>query len=206
MNTDIDPRGILEIDPNVELKDYSGPFKPDLRLTDFSREQLARMYMTANDYFLETAIAFALHITAKYGLDAMYEAMYDVWVNKLTIPFHRMVTEGLHAKGDDVESIVKGLQVILDWGPVTHDITFEMPSKDRAMITCHRCLGVDLAEAIGGDFGQAVLLKICQLDVDTTEEWARHFNPNMVANCLALPPRKSKDDPACKWEFTYKSK
>ena len=40
-----DLRGDLRVDPNVELQDYSGPFKPDLRFTDFSREALAKMYM-----------------------------------------------------------------------------------------------------------------------------------------------------------------
>ena len=28
-----------------ELKDYSGPFKPDLKLTDFSKDLLARAWV-----------------------------------------------------------------------------------------------------------------------------------------------------------------
>ena len=35
-----DIRGEVKIDPNVDLPDYSGPFKADLRFSDFSKEQL----------------------------------------------------------------------------------------------------------------------------------------------------------------------
>jgi hypothetical protein len=37
-------------DPNVDLPDYSGPFRADLRFTDFSREQLVRMLEMNDEY------------------------------------------------------------------------------------------------------------------------------------------------------------
>ncbi len=35
-----DHRGEIEVDPSVDLPDYSGPFRADLRFSDFSKEQL----------------------------------------------------------------------------------------------------------------------------------------------------------------------
>ena len=37
-------------DLGIDLPDYSGPFKPDLRFTDFSRDQLVRMLDMCDEY------------------------------------------------------------------------------------------------------------------------------------------------------------
>ncbi|MCX6000389.1 MAG: hypothetical protein NTU41_12625, partial [Chloroflexi bacterium] len=33
------------------------------------------------------------------------------------------------------------------------------------------------------------------------ENTARHINPYITVKCLKPPPRQSKDDIACRWEF-----
>jgi len=40
-----DKRGELVTSSDLNLEDYSGPFRPDLRLTDFLRVKLARMFL-----------------------------------------------------------------------------------------------------------------------------------------------------------------
>ena len=40
----------LVVDPAIDLPDYSGPFRADLRFTDFSREQLVRMLAMCDEY------------------------------------------------------------------------------------------------------------------------------------------------------------
>lgn len=201
-----DTRGIFKVDPKVELKDYSGPFKPDLRFSDFSREQLARMHVKAHEYFMEVAFYFSVHIAEKYGIDAMGEAHHDVWIKKLGPSTHRLLTEGMGIKGNDIESLMKVLQTTaIDWGPLKFDVTFEMPSKDRGVVTIYKCPGVDIYEAAGDEGMLAITKEACATDRAILMEWAKLFHPDMVAKDLVLPPRKSKDDPCCKWEFTYKN-
>ena len=46
----LDVRQELRVDMDLDLPDYSGPFKSDLRFTDFSREQLVRMLTMCDEY------------------------------------------------------------------------------------------------------------------------------------------------------------
>lgn len=73
-----DTRGILEIYPNIELNDYSGPFKPDLRFTDFSREQLAKMYLMACEYLYSTIEPWGNFVVENFGLEAMIKAQDEI--------------------------------------------------------------------------------------------------------------------------------
>ncbi len=198
-----DTRGILKINPKVELKDYSGPFKPDLRYSDFSREQLAKMFIKAQEYLMEVVIAFTFHILEKHGADAMAESGRDVWLNRMPSIWHRIVTDIMGYKGNDIESVMKAMQTQVDWGPDNFDVTFEMPSEDRGVCTCHRCRGVDMAETLGQP---EIVKEFCTFDETMLTDWAKLFNPDIVVTFLALPPRKSKDDICCKFEFSYKSK
>jgi len=199
-----DIRGEIKVDPNVELKDYSGPFKPDLRYTDFSREQLAKLYKLAHEYFMDLMDAFSLYILGKYGLDAVVEAHNEIWFKGFNANSQKMFSEGLNVPGNDIESMMKALQVDPAWGPVKFKVTYEMPSKDRGVITVHHCPEVCILE----DLGQEELLEVfCgKLDPDIMEDYARCFNPDIVTKCVERPPRKSKDDIYCRWEFTYKAK
>jgi len=216
-----DPRGEIKVDPNIELKDYSGPFKPDLKFTDFSREQLVRMLIRANQYFMDSMFAFTHYIYEKYGTEATRDLHYDAWVNKIAPVWHIAQAKEMGITGNDVETVMKLLQVgQVDWSPVLFDLTYEMPSKDCGVITCNRCIGVELWEAMEQqppdqrwegfgkqtkESGKDLLSVLCEIDVATLEAWARAVNPDIVVKALKLPPRKSKDDICCKWEFTYKS-
>ena len=152
-----------EIDPKDELKDYSGPFKPDLRYSDFSKEQLVKMYIMACEYLVETIIADTAHVAEKYGPEGMLEIQGDVWSKRMPAPVHRIVTEAMNIKGNDIESLMKALQIDATYCPTERkigahggagskfDITFELPSKDRGVLTINRCPGLDMVEALGQD-------------------------------------------------------
>ena len=202
-----DKRGIPEIDPNVELKDYSGPFKPDLRYSDFSRERLVRMYLMAGEYFTETLDTFVKFLTEKYGAEELTEIFEGTLANRTYFTSVRQILlKGLGiTEGNDIESLMKVLQVgHLDWCPFKFDITYEVPSKDRYVLTCHKCPEVDILEDLGQ---QDKIREFCErIDLYTLVEYAKIFNPDIEVTAPVLPPRKSKDDICCKFEFTYKSK
>jgi len=202
--TEKDTRGILEIDQNIELKDYSGPFKPDLRFTNFSREQLAKSYLMACEYFYTALEAWANHIIENFGLEAMIKAQDDVWHKKMVGPAKEIITKWMNIQGNDIESMMKALQMDSVWGPVRFDVTFDMPSKDQGILTANRCPVVDQFEELG--LPDDILKGFCRACSETIEVNAKNYNPDIVTTCSVLPPRKNKDDICCKVEFSYKSK
>jgi len=204
-----DIRGEIKVDPNVSLEDYSGPFKPDLRFTDFSREQLARMYLMACEYGFLIMEAYQAHIFEKYGFDAMLDVL-AVWENEQFLAkCMDMKRRWMKIEGKDIESYMKDFQTDFTALPGKfYDVTFEMPSKDRGIMTFNRCVAVDIAEAIGTDGPMGEMLnKVCRVTCPPAMVVAaRMHNPDIVVKELAIPPRKSKDDICCSWEYTYRSK
>lgn len=199
-----DVRADVKIDPNVELEDYSGPFKPDLRYSDFSREKLARMYAMCTIYSCEQIMVLMDHITEKYGTEAMIETHQECWP-KAAPHVSQILTKTMNMKGNDIESLMKCFQIDTPWGPVIFDITHELsPAKDRGVLTVWNCPGVELLE----ERGEAHLIrKFCvAVDQVSMTAYAKWFNPNILVKPLLLPDERGKDDPCCVWEFTYKSK
>ena len=57
-----DVRGEIRDDPDVDLPDYSGPFKADLRFSDFAIEQLERMVSMSYEYYVVLIEAWAAEV------------------------------------------------------------------------------------------------------------------------------------------------
>lgn len=199
-----DLRREIKIDPKVELKDYSGRLRSDLRISDFSREQLAKMYLMSCEYFYDTLEAWAQHIIDKYGNEAMVEAQHDIWGKRMFAPAQRIKRKWMNIQGNDIEAMMKDLQIEATSYGDKFEVTYEMPSSDHGIKTYHRCPIVEQFEALGQE---EVLRRACiALCVDSIAENATLYNPDIVTKNLALPPRKSKSDICCQWDFTYKSK
>ena len=50
---DLDIRQQLDVDSGAELSDYSGPYRADLRFTDFSMEALATKFLPWSDRYMQ---------------------------------------------------------------------------------------------------------------------------------------------------------
>ena len=203
---DRDTRGILDVRSDVDLKDYSGPFEPDLRYTDFSKEYLARMYMMTTEYFMAVWNAWMSFVAEKMGRDVMGEAHSWLWDNPeiLCAPIYQMKKDWINIEGNDIEALMKHSQM----DPTScagkfFDKTFEMPSKDCGIVTYHRCYMVDLLEDSQPDILRDICENTCPPSYKRTAEM---LNPDIEVTYLMIPPRKSKDDPCCKVKLTYKSK
>src|SRR4030042_698750 len=145
-----DKRCVFEVRPDVELEDYSGPFKPDLRLTDFSRRQLANMYKLVHEYHYLIMGAYIDHIEKNYGHEAMCEAQKFVWCRVTPKVSYELNKQYLNLKGDSLEDFIKAWQIDLNMMPDKYfDITFEMPDEYRGVIIFNRCPVVEKYEARG---------------------------------------------------------
>ena len=92
----LDIRQQLDVDSGAELDDYSGPYRPDLRFTDFSRAALAdRLIPFSNDYTVACVDAWAGEVSKRYGAEAMAEVEWAAWNDQVVPELDRMRAEFL---------------------------------------------------------------------------------------------------------------
>jgi hypothetical protein len=84
-------------DPGVDLPDYSGPFRPDLRFTDFSREQLVRMLEMNDEYMHVWVGAWLDEAEARFGRDERLEIEWLAWRDGMAPKLAGMLREFLPA-------------------------------------------------------------------------------------------------------------
>jgi hypothetical protein len=96
--TDLDIRQKLDGDSGAELPDYSGPYKADLRYTDFSKEALASKFLPWSEAYLQLVVdGWAHEVAKRYGAETMAEIEWAAW-NGLVVPeIERMKKEFLPA-------------------------------------------------------------------------------------------------------------
>jgi hypothetical protein len=203
-----DIRAEFEADPKVELQDYSGPFKPDLRLTDFSKEALAKMYIQACEYILAIIEFNKKYLAVNFGMEAIRDHATAMWGDAGFLQkIMEMKTEYMGISGNDIETLAKDFQLDATALPCRHfQCTFEMPSKDRFIYTFRKCRAVDVLEAVDEELLGNTCRAACPPAITTT---AQFYNPDIETKILKMPPRtqQMKDEGiCCQWEFTYKSK
>src|SRR5690348_15576120 len=71
---DLDIRYLTDVDSGAELSDYSGPWRSDLRYTDFSTEFLAARVIPWSEAYMQLCVdGWAAEIAKRYGAEAMAE-------------------------------------------------------------------------------------------------------------------------------------
>ncbi len=96
--TGCDVRQQVDGDSGAELPDYAGPYRPDLRFTDFSREALARKFLPWSEAYLQLCVdGWAQEVGKRYGEETRAQIEWAAW-NELVVPeIERMRREFLPA-------------------------------------------------------------------------------------------------------------
>lgn len=89
------------VDSGLELPDYSGPFKADLRFADFSREALVNMLSLSYEYYVLLVEAWASEVASRKGDDAMRAIQTSVWTNGVLPQVPRISEEWMALDGVD---------------------------------------------------------------------------------------------------------
>jgi hypothetical protein len=72
---------------------------------------------------------------------------------------------------------------------------------DVGVMTFNRCAAPTMWEALGRE---DILEKGCHMTCPASiEETAKHYNPNMKMDVLAIPPRVDDTHVCCKWQFEH---
>jgi hypothetical protein len=92
----LDIRGQLDVDSGAELDDYSGPYRPDLRLTDFSTDALATRHLPWSEAYMLTCVdAWFAEVSRRYGADVAAEVEWAAWTDQVVPELERMRSEFL---------------------------------------------------------------------------------------------------------------
>jgi hypothetical protein len=93
---DLDIRDQLDVDSGAELPDYSGPYRADMRLTDFSKEALATRFLPWSERYLQLCVdGWAAEVARRYGAETMAEIEWAAWNDQVVPEIERMKGEHL---------------------------------------------------------------------------------------------------------------
>jgi len=96
--TALDRRADRDVDSGAELPDYSGPWRPDLRYTDFSREALATKLLPWSEAYLVLCVdGWAAEVARRYGDETRAEIEWAAWNDQVVPELERMRREFLPA-------------------------------------------------------------------------------------------------------------
>jgi hypothetical protein len=179
-----------------KLNDYSGELLPDLKFSDFSPDTLADLLTSYSKLYL--ALDGFWYLTVKEKLGNEVALACDLEVLKKVAKYEMAkVTELLNIRGSDVATVMKAMQTTPWFRNTEHKI--EIENQNTAVLTITHCATLNALEK-EGDGRENEICKIVEPIV--FKQYASFFNPHIEVRCLKSPPRKSKDEICCQWEFT----
>lgn len=180
-----------------ELANYSGPFDPDFRYEDLSKEALVRL---VREYALIVHLLDRSALAAvgmRYGQEVVEEIAIEEWRGASPVYGERL-RQVLGIEGDDVAAIFKVLQ--LDPGFPHHymDVHYEIVDERHGFFELAHCGALMDVEP----WGERAVTGMCHTIEDGTfDVTAQAVNPKARVRHVHRPPRASSDQvPHCRWE------
>jgi len=179
-----------------DLEDLSGPFNPDLKLEDFSKDFLLKVMNVWQYAWIEMAGIWYDAIKQSLGSEAANDCEREAWLS---------VAERVNPRYPNVANIelntvldsLKALQLPLD--NMTGELfpaKFDIKNENHVIVTLPNCRVLQYLEREAPERIEPV----CHvLEKAAFEKYV--LNPKIKITPLKLPPRKSPDEIACQWEF-----
>jgi len=184
-----------------ELADYSGEFRPDLKMMDFSKEQMCRIWGLGGAIYLGLGSVYYRVLRERLGEEKAMQLDFEVW-QRMALTEIRLTAQAANIQGDDVSSIFKIFQIDPAGGiggDSWVDVEYDLKNNYHGIATFKDCKSLRYFEKHGET---ATMEHVChRVDVDWFNQCALFINPKIKVTPLKLPPRKSPDGIACQWEF-----
>lgn len=178
-----------------ELDDYSGEFLPDLKLSDFSPDTLGQLLRLYAKLYMAMDGFWYLAVKERAGGKEALACDIKVWEDMVKYEAV-MIRRQLKIKGNYITSLMKVTQ-LCPWFQLTLS-NIEIKDSSRAILTVACCPTLESLENKGGVTEYETCNVVCRR---INEHIASQFNPEIEVSCLKLPPRESRDDICCQWEF-----
>jgi hypothetical protein len=177
--------------------DYAGPFDPEFRYEDLSKQALVRL---VREYALIVHLldrSMCAAIGMKYGMEAVTELAIDEWRGASPIYGERLRSV-LGIEGDGVEAIFKLLQVDPGFPQHYMDVRYEVVDDRHGyfeLASCGALLDVE-------PWGERLVTSMCHhIEDGTFDVTAQAVNPKARIRPVHRPPRSPADRvPHCRWE------
>ena len=180
-----------------ELTDYSGPFKPDLKFDDFSKDFLLKLMWHWQWAWLHLGQAWFSVVQEEYGTDVANNLEHQSWMrmaSRVNPRYAKMANIQLNTVLDSLKAAQLPLDNISTTG--LFPPKFDIKSPNHVIMTLTDCQ----------------TLRYMEKEAPERIPWLCHFNekpliekyfinPKVKVIPLKLPPRKGPDDIACQWEF-----
>jgi hypothetical protein len=101
----VDTRGQIRVESSAELPDYCGPFRSDLRFSDFSNAALVDMVAMSDEYYRVCVEAWAEEIKRRYGAELMRELQAEAWESIVLPQLSAMLVEWMDIPADRAEAL-----------------------------------------------------------------------------------------------------
>lgn len=180
-----------------ELADYSGPFKPDLRFEDFSKEFLLKLIHSWQYAWLHMAGAWYDAVKRRSGADVANDCNLEVWlrIGERVVPRYAKI-----ANIQSISTVLDALKV--QQLPLDNIIgglfqpEYDIKSPNHVIMTFNRCKALEVFEREAPE----QIEHTCHV-LDPLVFKSYCINPNIKVTPLKLPPRKSQEEIACQWEL-----
>ena len=180
----------------ADLFDYSGAFNAKLKFEDLSKEVMVKLLGEYQRAYLTILGEWQRVMRERYGEVAAIECDNSQWMvsGPLVAGY---ICKALNVKGGNVESFFKQMQMDLGFPMRLFDIEWELVNPNLGYVTVKKCSALIYQEMQGVGYE----LTMCHVEEPPTMiNTAFYHNPNLIWKAVKLPPRKNKDEIACKWE------
>jgi hypothetical protein len=185
-----------------ELQSYDGPFIPNLRYEDLSKEILIKLLVEAGRTLTAMGAFWYSNINAKYGDEEANKHHLDVWIKEADFCMPN-VAKAANIEVTDVASCMKVFQLDPAFNRDLFRVDMDIKAPDRCLLTIHHCPSLAYQEREGRGREKFT----CQvLEPATMIRYFACCGVEVEPRPLKVPPRagwseKGWTDIACQWEF-----
>lgn len=177
------------------LRDYNGEFLPEMRLESFSKDTLIELLRLYARFYLAIDGFWYLSVKERSSNEEALACDLLAWESVVKYESKRL-TKMMKIDGNDVAALVKTLQLSPWFWNLEYKL--EVENRNQAMLTITHCPTLIALE----EEGEGREESICNLvDTKVFKDYASFFSPGIEVKCLKSPPRKSKNEVCCQWEF-----
>jgi len=178
-----------------KLSNYSNQFLPQVKPKDFTHEALAGLLKAYAKFLFGLDGMWYRRVREKIA-DEVLACDVQVWQDFVKFEV-ATIRRQLRIRGNDITALMKVLQ-LTPWFQLTES-NIVIESNSRAILTVAYCATLDALENKSDRTEYESCTLVCQ---NIRKNIAHLLNPNIQAECLKSPPRKSRDDVCCQWEFS----
>ena len=192
-----------------KLDDYRGPFEPDLRLSDFSREGLMKLVEVGGEIYGNVNRNWYAAAVKRFGQEVADEMHHEVWFADGGSGDHENYTISrlMGFQGEDEVTTPMKVWQCLPAMSTRMTLTFEQTGENRWEMYTPQCGVPEQGERGGPEVMAFMVNKICaHLELFGFRHGAARWNANIRIDPMKLPPRADPSEPHCRWSITLEEK